>query len=92
MVKRTPHGEGRREGGGRPTAEAARDKTAAREIYRDVESGHYIFIGPRGRTHVFTGEGEHHTSFRTARANRERRVDEDRWERVSRDELPGGVK
>lgn len=92
MVKRTPHGESRREEGGRPTAEAARDKTAAREIYRDVESGYYIFVGSRGRTHVFTGGGEHHTSFRTARANRERRVNEGKWERVSRDELPDEVK
>jgi hypothetical protein len=39
MVKRTPHGESRREGGERPTADAARDKAATHEIYRDVKSG-----------------------------------------------------
>ena len=92
MVKRTPHGEGRHEGGERPTAEAARDKAAAHEIYRDVESGLYVFVGPHGRTHVFTGGGEHHTSFRTTAANRERRVDESKWERLGRDELPDGLK
>lgn len=92
MVNRTPHGEGRHEGGERPTAEAARDKSAAHEIYRDAESGHYVFVGPRGRTHVFTGEGEHHTSFRTTRANRERRLNGGKWERVGRDELPDEVK
>jgi hypothetical protein len=92
MVKRTPHGEGRREEEERPTAEAAQDKAAAREIYRDVESGYYVFVGPRGRTHVFTENGDHHTSFRTTRANRERRVDEGKWERVGRDELPDGLK
>ena len=92
MVKRTPHGESRHEGGERPTAEAARDKAAAREIYRDVDSGFYIFVGPQGRTHVFTSEGEHHTSFRTALANRRRRLGEGRWERISHDELPDKVK
>lgn len=88
MVRRTPHGEGRHEGGERPTAEAARDKQAAQEIYRDVESGLYVFVGPRGRTHIFTGDGEHHTSFRTTKANRQRRVDQGKWEQVGRDDLP----
>jgi hypothetical protein len=92
MVKRTPHGDSRREESERPTAEAARDKAAAREIFRDAESGHYVFVGSRGRTHVFTWDGEHHTSFRTTRANRERRVGEGKWERVGREELPDGLK
>ena len=92
MTKRTPHGQSRREEGERPTAEAARDKEAAREVYRDVESGHHVFVGPRGRTHVFTENGEHHTSFRTTRANREHRVEQGKWERVRRDELPDALK
>ncbi len=92
MVKRAPHGESRHEGGERPTAEAVRDRAAAHEIYRDIESGFYVFIGPRGRTHVFTALGERHTSFRTAAANRRRRLDEGKWERVSRDELPDEVR
>jgi hypothetical protein len=92
MVKRTPHGESRREGGERPTAEAVRDRAAAREIYRDVESGYYVFVGSRGRTHIFTADGEHHTSFRTTQANRSRRLDEGKWERIGRDKLPDKVK
>lgn len=92
MVKRTPHGEGRHEGGERPTAEAARDSAAAHEIYRDAESGHYVFVGPRGRTHVFTADGVHHTSFRTTRANRDRRLHEGRWEHVVREDLPDELK
>ncbi|MFL6283630.1 MAG: hypothetical protein ACJ74Q_10875 [Pyrinomonadaceae bacterium] len=92
MTERTPHGEERHEGGERPTAEAAQDKGSANEIYLDVESGLYVFVGPRGRTHIFTEDGEHHTSFRTTKANREGRVDEGKWERVGRDDLPEGLK
>ncbi len=92
MVKRTPHGESRHEGGERPTAEAARDRAAAHEIYRDAESGYYVFVGSRGRTHIFNSYGGHHTSFRTTQANRNRRLDEDKWERVSREDLPDELK
>lgn len=92
MTKRTPHGEERHADAGRPTSEAAGDKAAAQEIYRDVESGYYIFVGPRGRTHVFTAEGLHHTSFRTTKANRQQRQNEGKWERIEREELPDEVK
>jgi hypothetical protein len=68
MTERTPHGEERHEGGERPTAEAAQDKGSANEIYLDVESGLYVFVGARGRTHIFTEDGEHQTSFRTTKA------------------------
>lgn len=92
MDKRTPHGEERHADENRPTEEAARDRAASREIYMDIESGHYIFVGPRGRTHVFTARGQHHTSFRTTRANRQRRVSGGKWMPISREELPGEVK
>jgi hypothetical protein len=92
MVKRTSHGKGRHADAGRPTSEAARDQAAAREIYRDTESGNYLLIGPRGRTHVFTVDGQHHTSFRTTRANRQKRMLEGRRERIEFDELPFEVK
>ena len=88
MVKRTSHGEERHTDAGRPTSEAASDKATSDEIYLDIESGYYIFIGSRGRTHVFMVGGQHHTSFRTTRANRESRVSEGKWERIKRDELP----
>jgi hypothetical protein len=92
MVKRTPHGEDRHADAGRPTNEAASDKEIANEIYQDIESSQYIFIGPRGRTHVFMADGQHHTSFRTTRANREIRNIEGKWERIERDELPDDLK
>ena len=92
MTKRTPHGEERRGDPGRPAGEAFNDKTTTGEIYEDVESGHFVFVGPRGRTHVFTADGRHHTSFRTTAANRQRRVSEGKWERIGRDSLPDEVK
>lgn len=92
MVNRTPHGAERHADAGRPTSEAASDKAASNEIYQDTESGFYVFIGSRGRTHVFTPDGQHHTSFRTTRANRESRVSEGKWQRSERTELPDGLK
>lgn len=92
MTKRTPHGEERHADAARPTSEAARDKAAAIEIYRDVRSDNYIFVGVRGRTHVFTADGQHHTSFRTTQSNREHRVAEGGWERITRSDLPDEVK
>lgn len=92
MVKRTGHGEDRHSDAGRPTSEAASDQATASEIYLDIESGHYVFVGSRGRTHVFTADGQHHTSFRTTRGNRESRADAGKWERVERNELPEELK
>jgi uncharacterized heparinase superfamily protein len=89
MVKRTSHGEARHADAGRPTSEAASDKATANEIYLDIESGNYIFIGQRGRSHVFTADGQHHTSFRTTRGNRQTRVNDGKREQIERDELPG---
>jgi hypothetical protein len=92
MVNRTPHGAERHADAGRPASEAASDKAASNEIYQDTESGFYVFIGSRGRTHVFTPDGLNHTSFRTTRANRASRVGEGKWERIERDGLPDGLK
>ena len=92
MPKRTPHGETRHADSGRPTSEAANDKATSQEIYFDIESSHYIFVGPRGRTHIFTATGLHETSFRTTIANRQRRLRDGKWERVARSELPDEVK
>ena len=88
MIKRSSHGTARHRDAGRPTGEAARDRIEATEIYRDVESGYYIFVGSRGRTHVFRENGAHHTSFRTTRANRNRRVSYGKWVRLNRKQLP----
>jgi hypothetical protein len=70
MTKRTPHGDERHDDPDRPMSEAAADRSSATEIYLDLESDYYVFVGERGRTHVFTADGSHHTSFRTTRVNR----------------------
>ena len=91
-MKRTPHGQERHEDESRPTSEAVEDRTNAAEIYLDVETGYYVFVGVRGRTHVFTVEGLHHTSFRTTQKNRIERLAIGKWERLIRAELPEGLK
>jgi len=55
-MKRTSHGEERREDELRPTSEAFKDKSEANEIYFDIETDFYIFVGERGLTHIFTAE------------------------------------
>ncbi len=91
MTERTTHGAERHSDAGRPTSEAVQDKAAASEIYLDIESGYYVFIGSRGRPHIFTAAGEHHTSFRTTQGNRHYRVDEGKWERIERTALPAAL-
>ena len=54
MVKRTEHGEERHEDESRPTSEGLQDKAETNEIYLDIETGFYVFVGMRGRTHIFT--------------------------------------
>lgn len=49
-MKRTSHGKRRHADAGRPTNEAESDRATTNEIYLDVESGFYLFIGARGRT------------------------------------------
>ncbi|HEX8072626.1 MAG TPA: hypothetical protein VF546_21940 [Pyrinomonadaceae bacterium] len=92
MARRTEHGAERHADADRPTSEAAADRASATEIYVDVESQYYVFVGARGRTHVFTAEGLHHTSFRTTRGNRRVREQEGKWARIERDRLPESLK
>lgn len=92
MTRRTPHGEVRHADAGRPSSWASSDKAASREVYKDNESGYYIFVGSRGRTHVFTVDGFHHTSFRTTRANRDKRRIEGKWTRITYNDLPDELK
>ena len=40
-------------------------------------------IGRNGRTHVFTPEGRHHTSFHTSRRNRQKRVQSGKWLQIT---------
>lgn len=92
MVKRTEHGEERHEDIERPTSEAELDKAEASEIYFDIESEYYIFVGEKGRTHIFMAEGLHHTSFRTTRRNRLEHQETGKWEKVDRSDLPEDLK
>jgi hypothetical protein len=92
MTRRTPHGDERHSDPDRPTSEAVTDRAAATEIYLDLESDYYIFVGARGRTHVFTADGLHHTSFRTTHGNRFARERDGKWQRVGRDQLPVALK
>ncbi|MBI3949575.1 MAG: hypothetical protein HY314_03875 [Acidobacteria bacterium] len=86
--RRTRHGVKRHADAARPTEEAAQDRVDPTEIYRDRETGYYIFVGQRGRTHVFTPDGRHHTSFRTSRSNRIARVTKGKWNRIEKYQLP----
>ncbi len=92
MVERTEHGEERHEDIERPTSEAEQDKAAASEIYFDIESEYYVFVGEKGRTHIFTLKGLHHTSFRTTKRNRLERRQSGKWEKVDRSNLPEDLK
>lgn len=92
MVERTEHGEKRHEEKERPTSEADEDKAESSEIYLDIETGYYIFVGGKGRTHIFTNENLHHTSFRTTKQNRLEREISGKWERISREDLPEKLK
>ena len=92
MPKRTPHGEDRHVEDDRPTSGAESDKLTTTEIYKDVESSLYIFVGARGRAHIYTADGLHHTSFRTTRSNRLWRVKEGKWERIERGQLPAELR
>lgn len=91
-MKRTEHGEERHEEKERLTSEAVKDKAESSEIYSDVKTNYYVFVGERGRTHVFTESGLHHTSFRTTKQNRIEREESSKWERISREQLPEKLK
>jgi len=91
-MKRTSHGEERHAEEARPTSEALKDKAESNEIYLDVETGYYVFVGWRGRTHIFTAENLHHTSFRTTKYNRLERQMSGKWEIVLREDLPDTLK
>jgi hypothetical protein len=74
MAERTEHGQERHRQDDRPTAEAFQDREHPHEVCQDVDSGYTIYVGMNGRTHIFTPDSRHHTSFRTTRRNRQQRV------------------
>ncbi len=91
-MERTKHGEVRHENENRPTSEAHHDKESSNEIYFDIESEYYVFVGAKGRTHIFTADGEHHTSFRTTQSNRIERNLSGKWVLIEKANLPKRLK
>jgi len=91
-MKRTSHGDEKHAEELRPTSEAAIDKIESKEIYLDIETGYYVFVGAKGRTHIFTPENLHHTSFRTTKHNRLERQTTGKWERIRNEYLPEELK
>lgn len=81
MTERTEHGWERHQQGDRPTSLAIQDRETAREIYLDAETRFTVYIGKSGRTHIFTPDGRHHTSFRTTETGRHERVLNGKWVR-----------
>jgi RHS repeat-associated protein len=80
-TERTPHGEDRHSQGDRPTSQAHQDRQNPREVYFDNDSGNSVYVGPKGRTHIFTPDGYHHTSFRSDKSYRQRKVESGQWTR-----------
>ena len=57
-----------------------------------IETDFYVFVGERGRTHIFTAESLHHTSFRTTQKNRLECQFDGKWERIKWEDLPEELK
>jgi hypothetical protein len=49
-----------------------------------LDTGYYVYVGKSGRTHIFLADGRHHTSFRTTRKGRLKRVRQGRWRQLQR--------
>lgn len=81
MAERTEHGWRRHQQGDRPTSQALQDRKNPLEIYLDTETGNTVYVGANGRTHIFTPDGRHHTSFRTKQASRIQRAASGKWVR-----------
>ena len=79
---RTPHGLDRSQEEDRRTQQAFNDRDNPLEVYRDNETGNTVYVGKNKRTHIFTPEGMHHTTFNTTRANRISRVLRGKWTRI----------
>ncbi len=58
--RRTAHGWQRHREGTRPTAFAFQDRDNPEEVY-EQEDGRMVYVGKRGRTHIFDKDS-HHTS------------------------------
>ncbi len=64
----------------RQTDHAFSDRDHPMEVY-EQGNGRLIFVGKRGRVHVFDGES-HLTSFRMSRRARHEKVKQGKWRRI----------
>ena len=80
-MKQTSHGKHRMQDSDRPSAYARQDRLQPKETYIDNETGYSIYVGPNGRTHIFTTDDKYHTSFITTRRNRILRTSTGKWTR-----------
>lgn len=87
-LRRTRHAEQRREEQ-RPVQKAMEDALSARDdaIFFDLKAETFVVAGPKGRTHAFTAEGRHVTSFVMRPGAAEFRVQTGRWRAADPDEL-----
>jgi hypothetical protein len=85
----TRHFEQRRVQGDRPTGQALSDAKGVESsnLFIDNETGLFVVHGPRGRIHIFLQDGSRHTSFRSARANTQLRVNTRRWRLATPEEF-----
>lgn len=85
--RRTRHAEQRREDN-RPVHKAQEDARGARpdELYYDLKAHTFIVAGPRGRTHAFSPDGRHVTSFLIRPDAVEFRLRTERWRRTTDEE------
>jgi hypothetical protein len=80
-MEKTPHGRLRMHDPNRPSTYAQQDRAQPKEVYIDNDSGYSVYVGPNGRTHIFTDAGKYHTSFITTRRNRLSRIAKGKWTR-----------
>ena len=87
--RRTRHAERRHVSGSRPTPKAIDDARAVNDesLLVDVRSGTFVVLGQRGRTHFFTGEGQHVSSVRYSRDAIARKLKLERWCEASREQI-----
>ncbi len=78
--RRTVHGQQRHREGTRPTAFVFQDRNNPEEVY-EQDDGRMVYVGKRGRVHIFDKDS-HLTSFRMSRQARQERVKHGRWRRV----------
>lgn len=78
---RTLHARERRSEGDRPTHAAVADaeRAADERLLYEPDRDTVIVLGPKGRVHVFAGDGRHVTSLHHQRDAIERRLDRKQW-------------